>query len=327
MYDWGRSLCIWIYVCLPDIILMCAFCPVGIPSGQVSLWKRKGFIMGGRIESGFAWVCCLAVLAGLLGGCASTQETSTLQQSVSMLHERQNVMERRLEGTEGLSHKSGELYSRLEELQMRVGKLNGKIEELEHKIDQLQRTPPPAAAVVPPPPPELSMAPPANPAQEPAPSLQGRQQQPLVVTPMPPRNAPNTPAAPAEPPPSAAADQAAFDRAQQLLQQGKYEAARKEFQGFISRYPKSELADNALLNIGECYFSEKRYQDAIESYQQVMDKYPRGSRVPNALLRQGTAFQQIGDTTAAKIIYERLVEKFPGTAQAQAAEKKLKAMP
>ncbi len=34
----------------------------------------------------------------------------------------------------------------------------------------------------------------------------------------------------------------------------------------------------------------------------------------------------MGETTMARIIYTRLVEKFPGTTQAQAAEKKLQQM-
>lgn len=277
--------------------------------------------MGGRIGSVFL-IICLAVSAGLLSGCASTQETSTLEQSVAMLHERQNTLERKLENTEGLSQKSGELYSRIEELQMRVGRLNGKIEELEHKIEQLQRTPP-AAAVAPA---LVEQAAPSagNTLRDPVPAPPpAGVSQPPVTNVVPPRNVPS-PGETQPVPPPAAQDRADFDKAAQLQQQGKYEAARKEFQAFLSRYPKSDQADEALLNIGECYFAEKRYQDAIESYQQVMDKYPRGSRVPSALLKQGTAFQQIGDSTAARIIYERLMEKFPGTAQAQAAEKKLK---
>ena len=200
-----------------------------------------------------------------------------------MLHERQSNLERRLEGTEGLSQKSGELYSRIEELQLRVGKLNGKIEELEHKIDQLQRTPPPAVA------PALSepVVPPAgNAVQESAPPApQASVVQPPVIS-VPPRN---TPPAPPETAPGAA-DRAAFERASQLQQQGKFEAARKEFQVFLSRYPKSDLADDALLGIGECYSSEKRYQDAIESYQQVMDKSPRGSKNPYCSAEAGGGF-------------------------------------
>lgn len=247
----------------------------------------------------FAGILVLLCVVGTCGGCASTQETSTLQQSMTILYDRQEKMERRLEGFDAQSHKGGDLYARIEELQVRVGRLNGRIEELEHKIEQLSRAAasPPATAASPSP--DHASAPPPAPVPPPA------------VTPPPERENP---------------EKIQYEKAIRAYQSGKYEVARKEFQSFLSKYPKSELADNALFTVGECHFSEKRYQDAIEVYQQVLDQYPRGNKVPNALLKQGTAFQQLGDSTAARILYERLVEKYPGTPQAQAAEKKLKQM-
>jgi len=268
---------------------------------------RKGEGMRGNFFR-FAGILVFLCVVGTCGGCASTQETSTLQQSMTILYDRQEKMERRLEGFDAQSHKGGDLYARIEELQVRVGRLNGRIEELEHKIEQLSRAAasPPATAASPPPdhgsaPPPVAVSPPPPPAPAPPPP----------VTPPPERENP---------------EKIQYEKATRAYQSGKYEVARKEFQSFLSKYPKSELADNALFTMGECYFSEKRYQDAIEVYQQVLDQYPRGNKVPNALLKQGTAFQQLGDSTAARILYERLVEKYPGTPQAQAAEKKLKQM-
>ena len=110
------------------------------------------------------------------------------------------------------------------------------------------------------------------------------------------------------------------------MQQKKYEAARKEFQGFVSKFPKSSLEESALYYIGECYFLEKHYEDAIKAYQQVVDKYPQGAKPPAPFSRQAMGWQQMGENTMARIIYTRLVEKYPGTAQAHAAEKKLQQM-
>lgn len=291
--------------------------------------------MDARIRTAFTKTFSLITLATVLAGCASTQETSTIQQSVSMLYDRQMALERRLESTEGKARSGGDLYARLEEVQMRIGSLNGRIEELEHKLDLLQKMSPQASST--PASPPVAVAPQAgNTAMEAHPQAQvPARPQPMTTGPAsaavqrPPQAAPAAPPPPASAPPAAAEspDKVAFDRASQLFQQGKFEPARKEFQNIATRYPKSEYADNALFNVGECYLSEKRYQDAIETYQQVMDKYPRGDKAPQALLKQGTAFQQIGDATAAKIIFERLVEKYPGTPAAQAAEKKLKQMP
>ena len=81
----------------------------------------------------------LLVVVLVTGGCASTQETSTLQQSVSMLYDRQQNLERRVESSDNQAKKGGDLYARLEALQVQVGALNGRIDQLEHRIEQLNR--------------------------------------------------------------------------------------------------------------------------------------------------------------------------------------------
>ncbi len=107
-----------------------------------------------------ALTCLLA--ACLLYGCASTQETSTMQQSISMLHERQLNLERRFESVDAQAQRGGDLYARMDELQVRIGALNGRIEELEHRINQVARAQaqhPPAPAQ----PSSESAPPPASP--------------------------------------------------------------------------------------------------------------------------------------------------------------------
>jgi tol-pal system protein YbgF len=271
------------------------------------------------IESQLVLLAVMVCLAGLVSGCATTSETSTIQQNLAILNERQAAMESRVQNAEGASQRGGDLYSRIEELQTKMRTLNGRLEELEHKVDQLQRSqaPPPAAA----PPPVgieegLLEAPPA------------KQPSQAVTPPVPAEPGGAGPAAPSQAaaPPNRSAEQAQFDAGVQLFQQKKYEAARKEFQAFLSKFPKSGLEEGALYNIGECYYSEKRYEDSIKAFQQTIDKYPKGSKTPSALLKQGMAWQQMGETTMARIIYTRLVEKYPGTAQAQAAGKKLQQM-
>lgn len=278
----------------------------------------------------------LAIILSLSGGCASTQETGTLEQSVSMLYERVQQVEKRVDANDGQSNKTADVYSRIQELQMKMGALNGRIEELDHKIDMLAK----AAATPPPAPPQQRVEPRVEQPPQPSsgitmPPTPPQAAPPPVATPTPPpaqpKTAPPVKSAPppqTPPPPAAKQDpeKALYDRGNQAFQQGQYEVARKDFESLVAKYPKSELADNALYSAGECYFSEKRYQNAIESFQQVLDRYPKGNRVPQALLKQGAAFQQLGDSTAARILYERVVDKYPGTPSAQAAEKKLKSL-
>jgi tol-pal system protein YbgF len=280
--------------------------------------------MSGGIENRLLRYCVAVFFVGLLAGCASTSETTTIQENLSILNQRQAAIEARLQSTEGTSRKSGDLYARLEELQTQMRTLNGRIEQLEHKLDQLQRAQASAAQA---PAPQPSMPPSgAVVTEEPPPS----RLQPQAAAPSAPPAAVTSPrtGVPASNPEVQVknVEQEGFEKAVHLLQQKKYEAARKEFQGFVSEFPKSNLEESALYNIGECYFSEKHYEDAIKAYQQVVDKYPKGGKTAAALLKQAMGWQQMGESTMARIIYTRLVEKFPGTAQAQAAEKKLQQM-
>ena len=215
----------------------------------------------------------------------------------------------------------------MEELQTRMRSLNGRIEQLEHKLDQIQRTQAPAA---PAPAPQPSMPPSGTVVVEEAPPFTqpSRPQPQAAVASAPPAAETSSRTGAPAPSPAAqgkSAEQTEFDRGVQLMQQKKYEAARKEFQGFVSKFPKSDLEESALYDIGECYFLEKHYEDAIKAYQQVVDKYPKGGKIASALLKQGMGWQQMGETTMARIIYTRLVEKYPGTAQAQAAAEEIAA--
>lgn len=300
------------------------------PSARVSLirYGRKGIPMGTTGASRVIGLWAVLICMSLSGGCASTQETSTLQQSVSMLYDRVQALEKRVQGMDAQGSKSADLYSRMQEMQMRMGSLNGRIEELDHRIEQISRvsaaSPPHSQAQMEPQGSSTVVSLPPGPGPSPSSSVS--------VAPSSPQTPPFKGVPGSEPPGGRTAEaespeKAHFDRASQLFQQGQYERARKEFQSFVSKYPKSPMADNALYSAGECYLSEKRYQDAIEVFQQVLDRYPKGDRVPHALLKQGTAFQQLGDNTAARILYERLVEKYPDSSQAQIAQKKLKQMP
>ncbi|MGO9687424.1 MAG: tol-pal system protein YbgF, partial [Syntrophobacteraceae bacterium] len=262
----------------------------------------------------FQWLRYFVVVlfSGLLAGCASTSETTTLQENLSILNERQAAIETRLQSTEGASQRGGDLYARIEELQTRMRNLNGKIEELEHKLDLLQRAQASAAQAPQPAPPSpgavvIEEAQPPQPART-------QPQTALASSPPPPGEAHPQPA----PVPSTAAqnkssEQMEFDGAVQLMHQKKYEAARKQFQGFVSKFPRSDLDESAMYEIGESYFLEKRYEDAIKAYQQVLDKYPKGAKTASVLLKQAMGWQNMGETTMARIIYTRLVEKYPGS--------------
>ncbi|MDR3553549.1 MAG: tol-pal system protein YbgF [Syntrophobacteraceae bacterium] len=296
--------------------------------------------MKGPIKERVLWYCVVVVFAGLLAGCASTSETSTLQENLAILNQRQAAVEKRVQDEEGSSRRSGDLYSQMQDLQAQMRSLNGRIDQVQHKVDELQQNMASAAQPQPAPQPPAAMPPSGTVVMPGAPPVYASPppaQPPRVI---PPPSAPPAervpPGAAVSPPPVSrarpgavagrSAEQVEFDRGVQLLQQRNYEAAKKVFEAFLTRYPRSGLGENALYNIGECCFGQRHYEDAIKAFQAVVDKYPKGGKTASALLREGMGWQGIGENTMARIIYTRLVTDYPGTAQARTAEKKLNKM-
>ncbi|MFO7560528.1 MAG: tol-pal system protein YbgF [Desulfobacterales bacterium] len=121
-------------------------------------------------------------------------------------------------------------------------------------------------------------------------------------------------------------EKALYDQAKRDFDKGDFESARKGFQNFIKLYSKSENADNAQFWIGETYYREAWFEKAILEYEEVKKRYPKGNKIPSALLKQGMSFQQLKEKANARLILEELVKKFPGSSEADIAEKILKTL-
>ncbi len=288
----------------------------------------------------------LVMAGGLITGCASTQETASIQQGVHGVEQNVQELNRRVQTLEQQSGREStrvsnlaEINARLEELRVQMGKLNGRLEEQEHRLDQLQR--PSATSSTSPAERAEARAEARLPGGSASSTAEESKSAPNIEIPKtdtsekialappapPPPPEPPKGVPPIQPPPAQNPEKAAYEKAFDLFQKNQFQGARQNFQAFLKQYPQSPMTDAALYWVGECYYAEKQYQNSIETFQQVLNRYPNGSKAPNAMLKQAAAFQQIGDNTAARILYERLIEKFPRSPQAQIAKQKLKQVP
>lgn len=260
------------------------------------------------------------VLAIFSWGCASTQETSSLQENVNTLYQQVQSLQARVEGMETQQQKIADLYAQLEALQVTVGNLSGQFQAQQHLLQQQAAASPSTAAagsqgtistgtVTST---TISQGSSAAPSSSNASSSTVTGGIPKITITQ--QSQPQNP------------QKALYNKALQSFQQGKFVAARQTASDFLNKYPQSNLADNVQYLIAESYYSQKRYQDAISSFQQLLDRYPKANKVPSALLKQGAAFHQLGDDTAAQILYDKVVNGYPGTPQAQAAAKRLQAL-
>jgi len=115
----------------------------------------------------------------------------------------------------------------------------------------------------------------------------------------------------------------AYSSAYSIFKDGRYNAAKEAFQGFLRSFPNSEYSDNAQFWIGECDYFEGKYEEAIVEYERVIQNYPKGNKVPNALLKQALSFMKIDDKSSAKLLLQRVIKDYPNTTSANVARKKL----
>ena len=124
--------------------------------------------------------------------------------------------------------------------------------------------------------------------------------------------------------PDPSGEQAAYDAAKKLFDEGSRENARIQFENFINKFPDSKNSDNARFWIAETYYVDKWYEQAILEYQKVIDLYPDSNKLAAARLKQGYAFAELGEKANARIILKDLVAKHPKTNEAKYAREKLK---
>ena len=100
---------------------------------------------------GMSRIIFLLMAVALFAGCATTNETTTLQQSVYALernmqglNQRVQTLEQQVSGKERQDSSKAanvaDLNARLEEFRVQLGKLNGRIEEQDHRIEGLSKT-------------------------------------------------------------------------------------------------------------------------------------------------------------------------------------------
>jgi tol-pal system protein YbgF len=271
------------------------------------------------------WLLLPLLLMGLVQGCATRRDVTTIDSRLSEIELRESEERRRRDeiarsreaNEQALRQMSASLRAQIDELREEVRGLAGRIDEMEHALRQKNGSPESGDR-----PREDKVARLEDASSQHAQRL-ARIEDHLKLEPA---------AGPARPDskikPEALAkvpsEDELYSRAKQAFDQGNSGLSRKTFEELIQRYPNSANADNAQFWIGETFFREKSFEKAILEYQKVIEKYPKGNKVPAALLKQGHAFLALGDKVNSRLIFEELVRKFPQTSEAKAASDKLK---
>ncbi len=75
--------------------------------------------------------------------------------------------------------------------------------------------------------------------------------------------------------------------------------------------------------IAQCYFAGKDYGKAIAHYKESAARYKKASYMPTLMLRTAYSMSKIGETANAKKFYNAVIAKYPGSPEAEKAERYL----
>ncbi len=222
-----------------------------------------------------------------------------------------------------------EMLKRMDQLQSDVASMRGKMEELSNELETLRKQqkdmytdleqrlqPAPATGEQPP------SAIPPNGQQPEAESLSSAP--PPVPTPAPVA----TPRPAALAPVSAAANgrQEAYDKAFNLLKEGKYPESVRAFKSFLNAYPNGELVDTAVYWMGEAYYVLRDFPASRESFRKLIKEQPQSPKVPDALLKIGYIEYDANQWANARELLNDVIKRYPGSNAAKLAEKRLAKM-
>jgi tol-pal system protein YbgF len=141
---------------------------------------------------------------------------------------------------------------------------------------------------------------------------QGAPRLPITVPPPPP-GAPRGPGATYEPVPGALDPNAvpAYNDALRLARGGRCSEAIEGFARFLARWPEHPHADNAAYWRAECVLQGGDARRAAQEFEGLVARYPTGNKVPDALYKLSVIYRRLGDATASMRVTQRLETEFP----------------
>jgi tol-pal system protein YbgF len=118
-------------------------------------------------------------------------------------------------------------------------------------------------------------------------------------------------------------ERVAYERAFNLLKDGRYDLAVAAFKAFMQTYPAGQFADNAQYWLGEANYVQRHFRVALSEFDKVVKNYPKSPKRADALLKLGYSYQELGDLDKARLSLNEVVMSYPNSTAASLAQKRL----
>ncbi|RDH92701.1 MAG: tol-pal system protein YbgF [endosymbiont of Seepiophila jonesi] len=121
-------------------------------------------------------------------------------------------------------------------------------------------------------------------------------------------------------------ESAAYQKAFNLLKQGRYKESIVAFGSFLKKFPGGSYEDNAQYWLGESSYVSRDFDTALSEFTKVIEHYPDSAKVPGAMLKSGYIHYEKRAWTMARDLFERLKKQYSGTTEARLAANRLDRM-
>jgi tol-pal system protein YbgF len=114
-----------------------------------------------------------------------------------------------------------------------------------------------------------------------------------------------------------------YERAFNLLKEGRYDLAVAAFKTFVQKYPRGHFSDNAQYWLGEANYVQRHFKVALSEFEKVVKGFPASPKRADALLKMGYTYQELGQYDKARLSLNEVVMSYPNTTAASLAKKRL----
>ena len=111
-------------------------------------------------------------------------------------------------------------------------------------------------------------------------------------------------------------ENAHYELAQRIFNDGLYADAAREYKQFIINYPTSKRLPDAMLRVGQALARAEQYDRALEAFRQFIDRYPTHIEVGSAMRARANALSQLGKHTRAGAAYRDVHAAYPASTNA-----------
>ena len=272
-----------------------------------------------------------------------TDDLARLQQGVEQIQSDMQGLRRLLDNRAML-----ELFQRMDELSQEASQLRGMLEQQDHDLAGIKKRQRELYLDIDRRLRELEMtstrAPATTVPQTTAPSTSVTPEQTTPSATLTPPSMPATaapPVAPANPVsgvakpatistannrPPVSDERAAYQKAFDMLKEGRYKMANTAFKDFIEQYPQSNYAGNSQYWLGESNYVTRQFEQAVIEFNAVLKNYPSSNKVPDAMLKLGYTYYELSRFDEARQILDQLRTRYPSSTATRLAGKRLERM-